>query len=257
MALALAVSGCVAPPIAPRDQQVPPFARRPYQPFSREAAIAIATGEWRAFGSLIVIGNRPIAGDPWRERAEGLWQRVGLYWWLGLPYGSPESGWTGKHDARGQVFPRNADGDYAWSAAFIDYVMRMAGAAGRFPYSPNHATYIDAARKHAMGELPDLAITAWPPQIYAPQLGDLICMWREGRPITYQDLPTGAPFPSHCDIVVSREPGEVGVIGGNVDNAVAMTSVPVAPDGRLTDAGGRIIDPDHPWFVVIQVLYER
>ena len=34
---------------------------------------------------------------------------------------------------------------YAWSAAFIWYVMRLAGAGGSFPYSENHADYINAA----------------------------------------------------------------------------------------------------------------
>ena len=44
---------------------------------------------------------------------------------------------TGKHDQNGAVFPAEQDGNYAWSAAFIDYVMRMAGAGHRFPYSAN------------------------------------------------------------------------------------------------------------------------
>ena len=46
---------------------------------------------------------------------------------------------------------RSQDGDYAWSAAFIDYVMRMAGAGDRFPYSPSHADYINEARRHGGG----------------------------------------------------------------------------------------------------------
>ncbi len=64
---------------------------------------------------------------------------------------SREQGFTGKHDQNGQVFPVGEDGDYAWSAAFIDYVMRMAGAGHRFPYSPTHADYINAARQTGGG----------------------------------------------------------------------------------------------------------
>jgi hypothetical protein len=49
------------------------------------------------------------------------------------------------------VFPASQDANYAWSAAFIDYVMRIAGAGHRFPYSSTHADYINAAKEHAMG----------------------------------------------------------------------------------------------------------
>ena len=47
--------GCVATPPPPaRDAHVPDFARRPYEPFNRTAAVAIALREWRLFGSPIV-----------------------------------------------------------------------------------------------------------------------------------------------------------------------------------------------------------
>ena len=65
------------------DIQVPPFARWPYQPFSREAAVQIALREWRAFGQPVVYPDTELPFD--NERLEGLWQRVGEYWWLGLP----------------------------------------------------------------------------------------------------------------------------------------------------------------------------
>jgi hypothetical protein len=253
--LALVLAGCgqalnVAPPA--RDAQEPPFARVPYQRFSRAAAVAIARREWRAFGSPVVYPDQPISGDPERERAEGLWQRVGEYWWLGLPMGSPDQAWTGMHDARGQVFPASEDGQFAWSAAFIDYVMRMAGAVGRFPYAPDHATYINAARKHDLDDKPNVALDAYPPESYAPQLGDLICEWRAHQRVTYADLPTNAPFPSHCQIVVAANPGSLDTIGGNVDNAVALEQIPVTTTGLVADP-----DPDHHWFVVLRVLYDQ
>lgn len=238
-----------APPA--RDAQEPPFARVPYQQFSRAAAVAIALREWRAFGSPVVSPNQPIAGDPWRERAEGLWQRVGEYWWLGLPMGSPDQGWTGMHDANGRIFPPGQDGSYAWSAAFIDYVMRMAGAAGRFPYAPDHAAYINAAREHDLGEKPGVALDAYPPESYAPQPGDLVCEWRAGHPVAYADLPTHGPFPAHCGIVTAVNPGTLDTIGGNVDNSVALERVPVNSSGLLAPS------PDHHWFVVLRVLYAQ
>ena len=136
--LALALAACAAPgppPAAPGpsaqpdDAHIPPFARWPYQPFSRAAAVQIALREWRAFGSAVVYPNQELPYDA--ERSEGLWQRVGEYWWLGLPMGAKDQGFTGMHDQNGQVFPASQDGNYAWSAAFIDYVMRMAGAGHR------------------------------------------------------------------------------------------------------------------------------
>src|SRR5215467_6958261 len=140
---ALAVAGCVAPqtppapvlppPTAALDAHIPPFARWPYQAFSREAAVQIALREWRAFGQPIVFPNTELPED--EEREEGLWQRVGEYWWLGLDPRWREQNWTGIHDENGIVFPEREDGNYAWSAAFISYVMRIAGAGSRFPYS--------------------------------------------------------------------------------------------------------------------------
>jgi hypothetical protein len=168
---------------------------------------------------------------------------------------SPDQNYTGKHDQNGAVFPVDRDGAYAWSAAFVDYVMRMAGAAHRFPYSPNHSDYINAAKEHALGQLPNLAISAERPEIYAPQEGDLICLWRGSRPVRFDDLPAGH-FPGHCDIVVARRPGTLDVIGGNVDNSVSMKHVPTTVEGRLARSDGSIVDPDYPWFVVIRVLYD-
>src|SRR3954447_22312994 len=75
---------------------VPPFASKPYQPFSREAVVQIALREWRAFGQPVVEPDTELPLD--NERLEGLWQRVGEYWWLGLPMGSDEQGLTGKHN---------------------------------------------------------------------------------------------------------------------------------------------------------------
>jgi len=245
------LSACAgAPPRPLPDLQIPPFARKPYEPFSRAAAVQIAYREWRAFGQKLVTAPEPESADS-EERDEGLWQRVGEYWWLGLDYGSPDSGWTGKHDANGVEFPRGEDGEFAWSAAFIDYVMRMAGAGSRFPYSPSHSAYIDAARSER-----GVVIAARRPSQYAPQEGDLICMWRAHHPVTFDDLPAGQ-FPGHCDIVVARHPGALDVIGGNVDNAVAMKHVPVGADGRLIGPTGALIDSDYPWFVVLRVAYDR
>jgi hypothetical protein len=236
------------------NAHVPPFARWPYQPFSREAAVQIALREWRAFGQQVVFPNVELPVD-W-ERQEGMWQRVGEYWWLGLDPRWKEQAWTGIHNENGEVFPESQDGNYAWSAAFVSYVMRMAGAGSRFPYSETHADYINAARRHEMGAQPGIVITTQRMELYAPQRGDLICYWRGRRAITYDDLPAGK-FGGHCDFVVDIKPGELDVIGGNVDNAVAMKHIPATADGHLAGPDGIALDPDHSYFVVLRVEYDR
>jgi hypothetical protein len=210
---------------------MPPYAQRPYEPFSRQAVIAIALREWRAFGSPV----DPVEVPDKPERAEGLWQRVGDYWWLGLDPSDFEVAWTGKHDGDGRIFPPEMDGDYAWSAAFVSYVMRMAGAGTGFPYSSNHHTYIHAALRRD----PGLVIAAERPEVYAPQPGDLICTGREDAAgLTFDTAPKVPAFKAHCDIVVSTGgPDGLEAIGGNVSDTVALRHFPVAADGKLAEAG--------------------
>ncbi|MGD0433994.1 MAG: DUF2272 domain-containing protein [Acetobacteraceae bacterium] len=244
------VSGCSE--LGPTSH-IPPFARVPYEPFSRAAAVAIALREWRLFGEPVDEGDPDDPVKP--EREPGLWQRVGEYWWLGLNRNAPEAGWTGKHDAQGKVFPPEDDGDYAWSAAFISYVMRIAGAAEAFPYAADHAVYINAAKRMTMGTDHGWLMTAERPEAYAPVPGDLICHGRgRAASLRYDDLPTEQLFPSHCDIVVdTSQPGVLRVIGGNVRDAVTMQSVPVTADGRLARPDGVVLDQDRNWMAVLRV----
>ena len=257
LVLLAALAACAAP--VPPDAHVPPFARVPYEPISRDAVVAIALREWRVFGSPVdddPPGTRPVPEpDQKPEREQGLWQRVGEYWWLGMDAGTPEAAWTGMHDAHGNVFPASEDGRYAWSAAFISYVMRIAGAGRAFPYSASHATYINIAKEMALGRTSGWIITAERPDGYAPQPGDLVCQGRgSAKTLTYDDLPAGA-FPGHCAIVVDTSvPGTISVIGGNVDDAVTLTHVPVTPDGKLAGPDGVVLDTRYPWMVVLRLL---
>ena len=58
----------------------------------------------------------------------GLWQRVGEYWWLGMDAGMPQEAPGPASTTRAARFPANQDANFAWSAAFVSYVMRIAGA---------------------------------------------------------------------------------------------------------------------------------
>src|SRR5690349_20740175 len=91
LGMALIIASCAAPTGpsglgAPgSDAHIPPYVRVPYQHFSREAAIQIAYRECRGFGQPVVLPHTELPFD--NERVEGLWQRVGDYWWLGLSLG--------------------------------------------------------------------------------------------------------------------------------------------------------------------------
>ncbi len=244
---------------APPPGYVPDFASKPYEPFGRINAVAIAQREWRLFG-------QPIDDDPpdtrpppppelKPEREPGLWQRVGEYWSIGMPPEAEARAWTGKHASFGYEFPAETDGQYAWSAAFISYVMRIAGAGDRFPYSPSHSSYINAGARMALRTAQNWDVVARRVDGYAPQLGDIICTGRDdNRVVRFESLPRGG-FQSHCQIVVAASPGVLDTIGGNVDDAVTLIHVPVSTNGLLME-GGRLLDSRYSWFVVLQVLYD-
>jgi hypothetical protein len=160
------------------------------------------------------------------------------------------------HDETGQEFDEGREDYYAWSAAFVSYVMRTAGAGPRFPYAPSHYIYINIAKQMRVGLAAGWAIIAERVDQYAPTSGDLVCYSRERHPLKYEKLPI-RHFAGHCDIVVSREPQQISVIGGNVDHAVTMKHVPVTPQGQLANPGGPVLDTRYSWFVVLRVLYDR
>nr|WP_294529558.1 DUF2272 domain-containing protein [uncultured Rhodopila sp.] len=254
--LLCSLNACMGKPMP--DAHVPPFAKVPFDPFSRQAVVAVTLREWRLFGETVADPDAEPLRTVKPEREEGLWQRVGEYWWLGLNAGSRESGWTGKHNGAGTVFPAEDDGDFAWSAAFISYVMRIAGAGARFPYSGDHADYINAAKRVTLGQASNWLVAAERVQDYAPRPGDLVCFGRgTARGLRYEDLPTAALFTSHCDIVVdTTTPGRIAVIGGNVQDSVTMNTVPVTGDGKLATPDGVVLDTRFPWMAVLRLLVD-
>ncbi|GBF07821.1 hypothetical protein DAERI_180012 [Deinococcus aerius] len=132
------------------------------------------------------------------------------------------------------------DSRLAWSAAFISWVMRRAGAGTLFRYASGHTTYCAAAKRNRAAG--DLQNPFWLYRISerAPEPGDLVCTGRQDSGVTYDNVDDGNFRASHCDVVVEVSPGRLGVIGGNVSNTVGRKVLRTGPDGRvLTDGGQR------------------
>jgi hypothetical protein len=192
--------------------------------------IATAADEWKRWGFSV----RPLHGLGKIVGKEGVAPYVGYvndYWRV---VGEPT--WNGN----------TAE---PWSAAFISFCFKTAGAGNGFPYRTAHAEYCRAILQ-APATYPGLALAD--PATTALAVGDLVWAARAGHPTPPKDY-AGAiarlnsanhDFPSHCDIVVELRPGEADVIGGNVSNSVTKST--------FVTAAGRITDGRHAWLAVIK-----
>jgi hypothetical protein len=184
----------------------------------------IANDEWIFFQQQTIdIDGRPVRRGM-RETDAGFWQRVGVYWQEGV-----NRGLTGRNT------------DFPWSAAFISYVMRTAGAGNKFKYSAQHSTYITWAIRNRKRNLTDQSFWGFRLEERAPVPGDLVCYPRQAG-VGYD---TTSSYKSHCDIVVAVRPNQIDVIGGNVGNSVTLKTLE-------TDAAGNLVDDHNNWFAVIQ-----
>jgi hypothetical protein len=178
-------------------------------------AVAIATQEWNRWNQGAIKESSPrmrsVLEDYWRTGVG--FRPDGSQWWLRHP----------------------------WSAAFMSWVMRRAGAGRAFRYAAAHAAYIKAAKDNRIANN-DNPFKAYRVSEVAPQVGDLVCKSRAGSGATYDNIRRG--MLTHCDIVTDVRPNRLMTIGGNVSNSVSMT--PVA-----TDAQGRIVSPNY--FAVIKI----
>ena len=158
-----------------------------------------------------------------KENQSGAIERVNEYWQN-----------VGRDDLDG------TDRNWPWSAAFVSWVMKEAGASDRFEYSASHSTYIaDAVASRKNGDS-DAAFVAYRLDEYSPQVGDLVGFSRQPG-VTFDSQP---PYKSHTDIVVDVRDGEIDVIGGNTSDSVTLRTF-------QTDAQGRLIDQSRDWFVVL------
>lgn len=190
------------------------------------AAAATALAEWEFFGrqTYDLAGHTVHAGRSEHEEG-GYYARVGTYW----KDGTNRQGLDGRNR------------DAPWSAAFISWVMRRAGAGERFRYSTQHSVYIskgirDFDRKRE-------AASYWTVRLAAarPKVGDLVCWAREGG-IDY-DHQNGGDYKGHADLVVEVMADEVMVVGGNVGHSVTKRPLRLDGSGLLlpTEQGGETL----------------
>ncbi len=135
-----------------------------------------------------------------------------------------------------------------WSAAFISWVMQIAGVPTfLFPPGSSHWEYLNhfiAASQEA-----DSLFIPHVIREYKPKAGDLICATRGS---TYFDETADILPPSlshaklHCDIVMETNGRNLQAIGGNVRNSVSRSFLTLTKDGYLQPT------PRRPWFLVIE-----
>jgi hypothetical protein len=200
-------TGPVDPPAAAAPLAEPaPLQPQPAASAFVERLIACCNEEWRRFEQ----GRLKEADEPARTWIREYWQALG-------------------------IAERDGASNYAWSAAFISFMMRKAGAEERFKYSAGHATYINEAL--AQKDNPRAHFQAMRPETYAPRLGDLIARARptskNPAEATFDTARDIGWYTSHADIVTEIGNGRAFAIGGNVDNSVTRFGVPLTADGRI------------------------
>ena len=116
----------------------------------------------------------------------------------------------------------------AWSAAFISYIIKKAGAGDKFKYSTLHSDYINAAKQNRKNNIK--SFQAFRKNEMPVTVGDLICYPRtEG--VTYY---TNGGYFAHCDIVTEITPGKAIAMGGNVSNTVGKSTYTLDPNNKVT-----------------------
>lgn len=174
----------------------------------RNNIVRIAEQEWQRWDR----GRRKEWEVAMRPTLEAYW-RHGVGW---VPTGS---NWWSRHP---------------WSAAFISWVMRQAGAGSAFRYSARHTNYVGAAKRNRIANNSN-PFKAYRVSEVAPRAGDLVCKERSNSGVTYDNVDKGS-FASHSDIVVEVQPGQIKTIGGNLSDSVRKDTVRTSASGRIAES---------------------
>ena len=153
-----------------------------------------------------------------------------------------------------------------WSAAFISFVVRKAGAGDTFKYAQAHQTYIRQALLAAEDGIAGTAYVARRTSDRAPQLGDLLAKRRESaKNFTYDKALAKARktkadeqgYSSHCDVVtkVDRAAKTVTTIGGNLGDTVMEKVWKTDANGKLLpykEKNSAGVVTEFPWIAVLE-----
>lgn len=214
---ALIAAGAGRPPLAATTPRAPQTGTQPAGSGGslRKRIVQLANQEWQRWQQGGIkesdLRLRQVLEDYWRKGAG--WLPNDPAWWT----------------------------NYPWSAAFISWIMRQAGAGNNFKYSAAHAVYTKAAKDNRLAGNRN-PFKAYRISEVAPQPGDIVCKSRAGSGATYDNIREG--MQTHCDIVTAVQPGRLTTIGGNVSDSVKMTPVSIDGNGKITKPG---------YFAVIKV----
>jgi hypothetical protein len=212
----------------------------------RRRIVELAVQEWGFFGFAVVDRtDEDEAVDDRGDRRRRGWRRgggdpieaarvassIGGYWAV-----TPDGAWI--VDSQNAIWNRSDEAPtrwrYAWSAAFVSWVMCEGGLAAMeaFQRDVAHHRYIDQAIRARDGRASRAAFVAHEPgeAIIAP--GDLLCTARrpEYRTLAERRRQMGVGARTHCDIVVFVDTDRILAIGGNVRGTVGLKALPAAPE---------------------------
>lgn len=164
---------------------------------AREALIGAGIHEWLRFEKG--LGHETVA--PFYRFVGEMWQAIGV-----------------NLDGR--------DADQPWSAAAMSFLVRQAAAQfpryRRFRFAAAHARFIHDSIARRLAN--DHETPFWGFRLHErrPQLGDLVCRWRE-LPVDFERALQRDDYKSHTDVIVQVGPDTVLALGGNVSNSIALT----------------------------------
>ena len=177
----------------------------------RAALVAIARDQYQRYHGM------QEANEPMHSRIKGYWDDL--------------------RAEAGNEFTFTSATEVPWSAVFVCWCLKQAGVTNaQFHFSPQHSVYIHAAIARANANPPQI-YPALDAQNYVPVPGDIIHWNRNGGTVTYAGAAGNNDYVSHCVIVVDVGQDNKGpcaiTVGGNENQSVGQTRLPLSNDGRL------------------------
>ena len=206
-----------------------------------DTLIETAAKEWEFFGKDEGSNDKFVKVNGVNKRKETVKpfeDRVADYW-LSIPQSDYKRLMEAFTPSSGRL-----DGtlDIAWSAAFISYCMKTAGAGADFPFSSGHATWIIKSIKNRKAGRLAAPLVGYKPGEMEVKLGDLVGNPRESG-VTYDNAVSKGWFLSHTDIVVhiDRAAKKVFTLGGNVGQSVGRKTFSLTDLGALASGSGLMV----------------